>query len=145
MAAFTLFDEFLKYLGNKEVDMDTDAFKAVLSNVAPVQATSLVLADITQIVNGNGYTTGGVALAGLSWAETGAGSGIWQWTVNDFSWTAAGGSIAAFRYIVVYDDTHASDALVGYIDYGAALTITVGNVFTVDVGANGVFQMSRTP
>jgi hypothetical protein len=142
MVAFTFFHEFKKYLGNKEVDMDSDAFKAVLSNTAPSAANNLVLADITQIANGNGYVTGGLALAGLTWAETGSGTGIWQWTVNDFTWTAAGGSIANFQYIVIYDDTHASDALVGYYDYGSVVTVTVGNAFTVDIGANGVFQLS---
>lgn len=140
MATFTLFDEFIFSLGGSDIDLDSDTFKAVLSNVAPNAQNNTVLADITQIANGNGYTTGGVTLAGVTWAETGAGTGIWQWTANDFSWTASGGAIAQFRYVIIYDDTSASDKLIGYLDYGAAVDITITNSFTVDIGASGIFR-----
>lgn len=144
MATFQVVDECGKYLGDGTIDLDTHTFKGVLSNTAPTKAGTTVLADITQIANGNGYTTGGVTLASVTWAETGAGTGIWQWTVADFSWTASGGSIATFRYIAVYDDTPTSpaDPAVGYLDYGAAVDITVGNTFTVDVGATGIFRQT---
>lgn len=144
MATFTLFDEFKKYLGDGTIDLDTHVFKIVLSNVAPTTGTNTVLADITQIASGNGYTTGGNTLGTVTWAETGGGTGIWQWTSADSVWTASGGSIATFRYVVVYDDTPTSpaDPLVGMLDYGSGVTITTGNTFTVDVGANGWFRLS---
>ena len=142
MATFTLCHEFIFSLGGSDIDLDSNTFKAVLTNTAPTAAGSTVLTDITQIANGNGYTTGGATLASVTWAETGAGTGIWQWTSADFSWTASGGSIATFRYVVIYDDTSASDKLVGFLDYGSALDITVGNSFTVDVGASGIFRAS---
>lgn len=144
MATFTPFDEFKKYLGDGTIDLDTHTFKAVLTNSAPNAGTNTVLADITQIANGNGYTTGGVTLASVTWAETGAGTGVWQWTCADFSWTASGGDMAQARYVVIYDDTPTSpaDPLVGYLDNGAGFTVTNGNTFSVDVGANGVFRLS---
>jgi hypothetical protein len=144
MATFTFFDEFKKYLGDGTIDLDTHTFKAVLTNSAPTAGTNTVLADITQIANGNGYTTGGNTLGTVTWAETGGGTGIWQFTSADSVWTASGGSIATFRYVVVYDDTPTSpaDPLVGYLDYGSGVTITTGNTFTVDVGANGWFRLS---
>lgn len=141
MATFTFFDDFKGFLGDGTIDLDTHTFKVVLTNTAPVVATDSVLADITQIANGNGYTTGGVTLSSVTWAETGAGTGIWRWNAADFSWTASGGPIATFRYPVFYDDTSASDVLVGYLDYGAALDITDGNIFTVDIGASGIFEL----
>ena len=142
MATLLLFDEYIKYQLDGTVDLDTHTFKAVLSNTAPVATTGTVLADITQIANGNGYTTGGVTLTSVTLAESGAGTGIWVWTCADFSWTASGGSIATFQYVVIYDDTPSSpaDPLVGYLDYGSALVITSGNSFTVDVGASGVIR-----
>lgn len=144
MATFTFFDEFKKYLGDGTIDLDTHTFKAVLTNSAPNAGTNTVLADITQISSGNGYTTGGVTLASVTWAETGAGSGIWQFGCADFSWTASGGDIAQARYVVIYDDTPTSpaDPLVGYLDYNAAFIVTNGNPFTADVGANGLFRLS---
>lgn len=144
MATFTFFHEFKRYLGDGTIDLDTHTHKAVLTNSAPTVGTNTVLADITQIANGNGYTTGGVTLSSVTWAETGAGTGVWRFSCADFSWTASGGSIGPFRYVVVYDDTPSSpaDPLIGYWDYGTALTITDGNTFTDDIQANGIFELS---
>jgi hypothetical protein len=52
--------------------------------------------------------------------------------------------MAAFRYVICYDDTPTSpaDPLIGQLDYGSSLTLTDGNTFTVDVGANGIFRLS---
>ena len=141
MATFTFFHEFKGNLGEKLIDMNGDTFKVALSNTAPTAATDDELADITQIANGFGYTTGGVTLANPSWAETGAGTGVWRFTSDDFSWTASGGDIATFRYLVLYSDTSTNDKLVGYLDYGGAVNITNGNTFTGDVGASGYFEL----
>lgn len=143
MATFTFFDEFKKYLGDGTIDLDTHTFKAVLTNTAPTGGTDTVLADITQIANGNGYTTGGQALGTITWSETAAGSGIFRWNLADFSWIASAGNIGPFRYVVIYDDTPTSpaDPLVGRWDYGTALTVTDGSTFTVDVGTSGVFEL----
>lgn len=142
MATFVFFHEFKGNLGLNLFNLNTDTFKAVLTNSAPSAANDDELADITQIANGNGYTTGGVTLTGVAWAETGAGTGIWKWTHDDFSWTAATGSMADFRYVVWYDDTSTNDKLVGYVDAGSTISLAVGNTFTADVGSDGVFQLS---
>lgn len=142
MATFVFFHEFKKYLGDGTIDLDTHTFKAVLTNTAPTAASDTILANITQISNGNGYTTGGTSLSSVTWSETGAGTGIWRWNAADFTWTASGGSIGPFRYVIFYDDTAAGDELVGYLDYGTNLTVTDGNAFTVDIGTSGIFELS---
>lgn len=143
MATFTFFDEFKKYLGDGTIDLDTHAFKWMLTNTAPTTGTNTVKADITEISAGFGYTAGGTALASITWTETGGGTGIWQFTAADTVFTAAGGSIGPFRYAVLYDDTPTSpaDPLVGLLDNGSSVTITTGNTFTIDVGANGIFRL----
>lgn len=135
-------DEFGNFLGKKRDDLSADTCKAVLSDVAPTKAGTQVLADITQIANGNGYLTDGVTLAGVTWAETGAGSGIWQFTCSAFSWTASVGSIAQFRYIGIYDSTSTNKDVIGFVDFGSEVNVTVGNSFTVTPGASGVFRMT---
>lgn len=142
MATFTFFHEFKNNLGNGAIDLDSHTFKAVLSNSAPSAANDDELADITQIANGNGYTTGGVTLTSVTWLETGSGLGVWRFTCADFSWTASGGTIGPFQYVVLYDDTATNDKLVGYLDYGTPISVTNGNAFTADVGANGIFELS---
>lgn len=139
MATFTLVDEFIYNQGNGAIDLDSHTFKAFLSNTTFDDAVVDEYADITEIANGNGYTTGGQALTSVTWAETGAGTGIWQWTAADFSWTASGGSIV-FRYVLIYSDTSTGDKLVGYWDAGASTTIPNGFIFTMDIGASGIFR-----
>lgn len=141
MATFTFIDEFIANLGNNNVDLGADTFKAVLTNTSFDDAVVDELVDITQIANGNGYTTGGATLTTVSFSETGAGTGIWRFTSDDITWTATGGSIAAFQWIVIYSDTSTGDKLVGYWNFGTAVTITNGNTFTVDIGANGIFEV----
>lgn len=143
MATFTLFDEFIYNVLNGAVDLDSHTFKAVLSNTAPTADTHDELADITQITQQFGYLTGGVTLASVTLTETGAGTGIWQWTAADFSWTASGGAFGPFRYVVIYSDTSTGDKLVGMLDYGSSISITDGNSFTVDIGANGIIRASE--
>ena len=54
-----------------------------------------------------------------------------------------GGSIAAFQYVVLYNDTATNKELIGWYDYGTALTVTAGNSFTVDFdGTNGVLTIT---
>lgn len=144
MATFTFFDEFKKYIGDGTIDLDTHTFKVALSNSAPTTGTNTVFANITEISAGSGYTAGGQALDTVTWTETGAGSGIWQFTSADEVITASGGTIGPFRYVVLYDDTPTSpaDPLVGLLDYGSSISVTTGNTFTIDVGANGWFRLS---
>jgi len=140
MATAQVVDEFANFIGKKRDDLSADAFKAVLSNVAPTKAGTQVLADITQIAATGGYAA--VALAGVTWAETGAGTGIWQFSSNAFAWTASGADFATARYVAVYDDTSTNKDVVGYVDYGTTFVVTNGNSFTVTPGANGIFRMT---
>lgn len=144
MATFTFFHEFKGNLGLALINLNTNTFKIALTNTAPTVATDDELADITQISASGGYTAGaggGYALDSVSWAETGAGTGVWRFTSADEVITASGGDIGPFRYVVLYSDTSTNDKLVGYLDYGAAVTVTDGNTFTVDVGASGWFEL----
>lgn len=142
MAAFVFFDEFFNHIGSGVHNLSTGSIKMGLSNTAPNDAVDDTWSDIVEIAAGNGYTATGVTLDSEAWAETGAGSGVWQFSAADEILTASGGSIAAFRYPVVYNDTPTSpaDPLIGYLDYGSSITVTVGNTFTLDVGANGIFR-----
>jgi hypothetical protein len=147
MATFTIFDEFIANLGQKLMDMDTDVFKAMLTNVAPDKAANTVKADITEIAAGNGYSAGGVTLAGVTFSETGAGLGIWRWNATSPAWTASGGDIATHRYLVIYDDTVGAPVkpLVGYVDAGASSVIVNGNTRTWSIGASGLMEWDATP
>lgn len=146
-ATFTLFDEFIRYLGDGTIDLDSDTFKWILTNTAPVAATDTLLADISQISGSNGYTTDGDAATSVTWAETGAGTGIWQFSTADQTWTAVGGVLGggSFRYVVLYDATPIIPLgpLVGYLDHVTSISLNPDTSFTVDVGSAGLIQVQE--
>lgn len=145
MATFTLFHETMNNIGLKKINLSADTFKAMLTNTVTV-GTNAVKTDITEITAANGYTAGGVTLT-TTFAETGAGLGVWRFqsTGADPSWTAAGGSIAAHQYLVVYDDTATNKDLIGFVNQGSSSVIADGNTRTWDIGASGLFEISATP
>ena len=141
MATFNKFNSFVEALAEKVHNLGSDTLKVVLTNSAPV-ATNTQLSDITQIASGNGYTTGGTQATQVSSAQT---SGTYKLVLNDVTFTASGGSIATFRYVVLYNDTPTSPSkpLIGWYDYGTTLSITSGNSFTVQFDAtNGVLTIA---
>lgn len=142
MATFVVTHEFANYLATKEVDVLADTFKAVITNSAPSQAGNQTLSDLTQIAATGGYAA--VTLANVTYAETGAGSGIWEFSSDPFAWTASGADFATGRYVYIYDDTATTpdDPLVGYFDYGTTFIVTDGNSFTVTPGANGIARVT---
>lgn len=138
MASFNKYQKGVEAL-LKGVNAGTDAWKVALTNRAPVVATDATLTDATEIAAGNGYTAGGNAAATTSSAQT---AGVFKLILaTPATWTAVTGSMGPFRYAVLYDST--TNNLIGYWDYGSAVTLGVGESFTVSLdGTNGVFSVS---
>jgi len=135
VASFTKFNQFSTDLSTGKHNFGSHALYCGLTNTAPNTSTNQVWADITEISAGNGYTAGG-----SDSAASGAGSaGTYTVTGTNITWTASGGAIAAFRYVVLYNHTQTSPVkpLLGYWDYGSALTLNTGDSLTVKFN-NGV-------
>ena len=143
MAAFNKFDVFVQDLGNGVHNFGSHTLKAAFTNSAPV-ATNTVLANITQISTGGGYTGGaggGLTLDSVTWTNA---SGTSKLVIADEVFTASA-SVGPFRYIVLYNDTPTSpaDPLIGWYDYGSNLTLANGESFTIDFDAtNGVLTLA---
>ena len=123
------------------MNLGADTLKIMLTNTAPT-ATNSVKADITEISAGNGYAAGGTAVTITSSAQSG---GTYKLVGNDVVFTASGGSIGPFRYAVLYDDTPTSpaDPLIGWWDYGSAVTLNNGETLTVDLDqTNGILTLA---
>lgn len=142
MAAYVKFEAFSEGLVKGEHVFGTHTFKVLLALDAPSAAGDTNKADLTsELGTGSGYTLGGTASA----TTVSRAGGTTTVDAANVVFTAAGGSIGPFRYAVLYNDTHASDALVCYWDYGSNVTITDGNTFTVDTGAgagNDLFTLA---
>ena len=145
MAAFNKFNCFTEDLAEKVHNLGADALTIALcaSANAPV-ATNTVLANLTQISYSNVVTTPNASrvIGVTSSAQT---SGTYKLVLPDMTITATGGAIAAFRYVVIYNDTPTSpaDPLIGWYDYGSDLTLATGESLLIDFdGTNGVFSLA---
>lgn len=131
MASYVKFHQFSEDIGRGVHNLNANTLKVALSNTAPTASTNEVFADITEISAGNGYTAGGTAAGSNAYSHT---SGTGKLTANDVVFTASGGSIGPFRYVILYNDTPTSpaDPLIAYYDYGSSITLASGETFTVD-------------
>ncbi|UTD28228.1 hypothetical protein [Bradyrhizobium sp. WD16] len=139
MAAYNKFNSFVLDLATKVHNLNSDTLKILLTDVAPV-ASNTVKANLAEIAAGNGYAAGGAVAAFVSGADP---AGTYKLILSPVVFTASGGSIAQFRYAVLYNSTAASGNLVAWWDYGAEVNLTNGNSFTVSLDqTNGVFTLA---
>ena len=134
MAAFNKFQNFVEDLGLGVHNLSTGTLKVYLSNTAPSVSADAVKADLAEISAGNGYTAGGEDTQNV-WSEA---AGTASCVGTDVVWTASGGTIGPFQYVVLYNDTPTSpaDPLIGWWDYGSAVTLQIGETFTTDFGSS---------
>jgi hypothetical protein len=142
MASYNKLNAFSAYLPNGAVNLASDTLKVMLTNTIPI-ATNAVYSDISgnELGSGNGYTTGGATVTTTSSTQT---SGTYKYVASlaNPTWTATG-TMGPFRYAVMYDSSAATKVLVGWWDYGSALTLASTNTFTITLDAtNGVFQLA---
>jgi hypothetical protein len=100
---------------NGGIDLLSDTIKLMLlgSGYTPSASHSLKSDVSAYEISGTGYTAGGAALANKSVARTGATA---KFDADDVEFTELSPS---YRYAVLYDDTHANDALIALLDPGA--------------------------
>lgn len=127
-----------RYLLLKKVmDFSADTFKirAMVSGFVFNKDSHNVWADVaaSELANGNGYTTGGNTLSGVSVTQDNTldrGRAVW----SNSSWTASGGTLGPSPGFIIIDDTVAApviDPIVGFIDNGGEKTQFDGGIFTV--------------
>jgi hypothetical protein len=141
MAAFNKFNCFTGDVAHKLHDMltgTTDVYKVYLTNTLPV-ASNTVYNTPADLATANGYTATGVSIATITGVDT---AGVFKFTAGTQpSWTASGGSIGPFEWAVLYNST--SGKLIGWWDYGTAITLTNGNTFTVTTDlVNGILTIT---
>ena len=102
---------------------------------APV-ATNTQLSNLTQVA----YTNlSARTLSNVTSSQTG---GTYTLDADDVILAASGGSVATFRYVVIYNDTATNDELIGWADYGSDVTLSDGESFTIKFGASGILTIA---
>ncbi len=135
MSQLNLFHQFKENIMKGVHDFTNDSscnIKAALCAAAnaPV-ATNSVLADLVEIA----YTNLSSRL--LSGVTAEHSSGVVPFTANNLTLTASGGSVAAFRYVALYDDVPSSpaDPLIGWWDVGSSITLLDTQIFIINLTA----------
>jgi len=139
MAVFTKFNPLVEALAEGVHNWQTDTLAVALTASAPTNNSSL-LSSISQISYSSiqDGTTTGRNLTGITSSQT---SGVYTLDAADLVLTATD-TVPAFRYIVLYNDTAASDPLIGYYDCGTTVNLLNGETFTIVWDPTGILTLT---
>lgn len=114
---------------NGTFDWDSDSFKvALLLSTSNIGSGSTTFAGVTnEHSNGNGYTTGGIAVT-INLSGTTSVTAVFA---TNPTWTASGGSIVA-RFGCLYEVSGAVGFYCLLDNTPADVTATSGNTLTID-------------
>ena len=144
MAAYVKLNDWLDNM-QENVDAASDQFTIALSNTAPGSEGTPptgdgdgVLANVTEVV----YTF--CSSRNLTTASSSQTGGTYTLDFNNLTLTASGGTVGAFRYVYVYDDTVTvpADPLVCYFDYGSSITLADGETLDININASGLYTVA---
>lgn len=142
MAAFNKHQAFVENLAEGVHNFSSDSTctltVALTATANAPTAANSILANLTQI----SYTN--LSSRVISVSASSQTSGTYTLACTDLVLTASGGSVAAFQYVDIYNDDPTSpvDPLIGWYDYGSAVTLADTETFTLDFGASGLFQLA---
>lgn len=129
MATFNKIQEFVEKIAHGAVNLGSNQIMFALTNTVPNPATMVNHQDLTGEVtytnldpNRNIVTT-----------SSGQTAGKYELFLTNKEFSASGGGIGPFRYVVLYayiDGT--ADPLIGYFDYGSEVTMNDGDSFTIE-------------
>lgn len=143
--SISFYNQFMEYVGDNGIDLDTDTFKAELYNSThtfTAANTNRSQVSTNALATNFGYTNPGQNLATVTWVSAVA---VQTFDAADTTWTAAGGSIGPARHCLIYSDTATvpfADLLMCDIDFGVDETAGDGTDFKVTYHTSGIFTVS---
>lgn len=102
--------------------------KVFLSNEQPL-ATDTVKANIAEI-SATDYTAGGYDIQN----DVSQAAGVASLTASAVTITASTATIGPFQFAVLYNDSAANDPLIGWYDWGSALTLAISEGIAITFG-----------
>ena len=133
MATFNKFNVFVADVANKVHNLSSDQLRVALTNTIPT-ATDTTLQTEISYTNLSG--TNPTYITTTSSTQT---SGTYKLILTNLTLTATG-AVGPFQYVEIYNNT--ASKLIGWYNYGSALTLASGDTFTVSFDAtNGLIQL----
>jgi len=130
-----IYNRFKANLMNKVVDLEADTINVALyDNTHVFTATDNTYVTTNELPTAGGYTQGGAALANKAVTQ----AATTKFDADDTAWTNA--TFTAY-HAVIWDDTVATDDLIGNIDFGGAQSVSSGT-FTIQWNASGIITLA---
>ena len=137
MTTLNKFNSFVANLANGKYNLGSDQLTVALcaSANAPV-ATNIKLSDLTVVAYAN------LSTRNITTTSSTQTSGTYKLIVQDLVLTASG-TVATWRYAVIYDSNATNYELIGWIDSGGDITMLANDTFTLDFdNVNGLLQLA---
>lgn len=118
-----------------------DTYKVKLLTAATFDASHTTLAATggTEVASGNGYTTGGATLAGVTVTTVTTNDAMFD--ANDVTWTAGASALAA-SYGILYNSTDTDSPPLAFIDFGGSQSAPAGTDFKLVWNPSGIFTFT---
>ena len=126
--AFSKVNVFVEDVAEKVHNLGSDQLKIALTNTDPTSALTNYAGITSPIAATN---LDGATPFNVTTSTSAQTAGTYKLVCADLTLTATG-EVGPFRYVVLYNDTAASDQAIGYYDYGSSITLQSGDTFKVD-------------
>lgn len=137
-SAFTFYGEAIERIFKGEIDFDGHTFKAALatSSYTPDTDAHDDFGDITNELSGGDYAQQTLGSITVTRSTT-------TITVDCADISFGNPVTLTAKYLIIYDDTHANDALVGYVDLNTGGSVSsTSALFQYTVNASGLFTIA---
>lgn len=137
-------EKFFNNTAGQSLEAETHKALLVTDSYTHAYDTHAFRSDLTNEVSGTGYTAGGNTLINTEITVGSPSAGVLKYDHDDVFWSSStiSNAMALIGYFNV--GTSGTDQLVYLLDFVTAVTTTAG-LLTVQIGANGVFNLDYTP
>lgn len=140
---FTVFEEFAANIGDGEHDLSADTLKLGLidNSLAPTAAdASPAWGDYSanEVSTAGGYTANGETLTTVTYTEA---DGVATLDADDVDLVQNGSGFTDAYYGILYNDTNASDAAIGFVDLGGPVSEQDGPI-SIAWNASGILTVT---
>jgi hypothetical protein len=128
MATFNKVYSYIADIHNKVHNLASDQLAIACTDTAPTTALTNYAGITSPLASTNLSGANPFNITTTSSTQT---AGAYKLILADLVLTATG-TFGPFRYVVVYNTTAASQQVLGWIDVGSEVTISIGQTFTID-------------
>lgn len=139
----TLFEEFAENIGGGDHTLNSDTLKVgLIDNTAAPTAADATPAwgdySANEVSTAGGYTANGETLTSVTWTEA---AGVGTLDAANVSLAQNGSGFTDAYWGIIYNDTHASDLAIGFVELGGPVSEQAGPI-EIQWNASGILTVT---